>query len=248
MTNFILVPGMWLGGWAWDAVATPLRRAGHHVTAVTLGGLAERAAEAVEATLDSHIADVVEAARKSGEHHDRGEHGDLTLVAHSYGCVPVRGAVEHLEGRVKRVIYVDSGPLPDGAAQADFGGPQARAETERSLIDGYLIPPPTFDPADDPVLCAGLDGMAAWIRDRATPHPWATAAAHLRLRSTDQPPTDLVCNTFPEPMVREMIEAGHPFFAGLDHRDYRIHELPTGHWPMFSRPRELAALLADIAA
>jgi hypothetical protein len=55
-----------------------------------------------------------------------------------------------------------------------------------------------------------------------------------------------VCNTFPVPVVREMIDAGHPFFAGLDRRDYRVHELPSGHWPMFSRPRELAAMLADI--
>src|SRR4051812_33582140 len=131
MTNFILVPGMWLGAWAWDAVAEPLRAAGHDVTAVTLGGLAERADEAGSAggvTLESHIDDVVAAA---------GDRAAVTLVAHSYGCFPVRGAVERLGDRVTRVVYVDSGPVPDGTAQADFSAP------DPSRSD---VPPPSFDP------------------------------------------------------------------------------------------------------
>jgi pimeloyl-ACP methyl ester carboxylesterase len=30
-------------------------------------------------------------------------------------------------------------------------------------------------------------------------------------------------------------------------RPLRLAELPTGHWPMFSRPQDLAALLGDLA-
>ena len=238
MTNFILVPGMWLGGWAWDAVAAPLRSAGHDVTAVTLGGLAERAAEAPAATMDSHVADIVAAA---------GDRDDLTLVGHSYGGFLVRAAVERLGSRVTRVVYVDSGPVPDGSAQADFNGPQARAKTEASLLTGpdgaLLVPPPSFEPADDPVLHAGLGELAAWIRERATPHPWSTVAAPVRVSRPEQPPTDLVVSTFDGDTVRSMIADGHPFFAGLDRRAYRVLELPTGHWPLFSRPADLAALL-----
>ncbi|MEU7867622.1 alpha/beta hydrolase [Dactylosporangium sp. NPDC049140] len=224
MTNFVLVPGMWLGAWAWDEVAEPLRAAGHRVAAVTLGGLAERAGE--DATLESHIDDVVAAA---------GDAPEVVLVAHSYGCFPVRGAVERLGDRVRRVVYVDSGPVPDGTAQADFGGGKPpRAD----------VPPPSFDPADDPALFAGLEGRSEWIHEQSTPHPQATVAAKLRLARPEQPPTDLVISTFTRENVEQMIAAGHPFFAGLDRRDYRVLELPTGHWPMFSRPAELAALLA----
>ena len=41
MTNapIILVPGFWLGAWAWDEVADELRTGGHDVTALTLPGL-----------------------------------------------------------------------------------------------------------------------------------------------------------------------------------------------------------------
>ena len=37
--HFVLVPGHWLGGWAWDGVSVGLRAARHQVTAVTLPGL-----------------------------------------------------------------------------------------------------------------------------------------------------------------------------------------------------------------
>ncbi|MGI5238129.1 alpha/beta fold hydrolase [Dactylosporangium sp. CA-139066] len=232
MTNFILVPGMWLGAWAWDAVAQVLRRDGHTVRAVTLGGVAERAAEAAAATLESHIADIVAAMNDLDDLDDL---GDVVLVGHSYGGLPVRGAVERLDGRVRRAVYVDSGPVPDGVAQADFTpGPPGTGD----------VPPPSFDPADDPALFAGLEGRSAWIRERATAHPIGSVVQPLRLRSTGQPPTDLICSTLAKADVEGMIAAGHPFFAGLDRRDYRVLELPTGHWPMFSRPADLAALLA----
>jgi pimeloyl-ACP methyl ester carboxylesterase len=224
MTNFILVPGMWLGGWAWDAVAARLREAGHDVTALNLD-LTEGA------TLDTHIEQVTSAVV---------DVSDVVLVGHSYGGLPVRGAADRLPGRVARVIYVDSGPVPDGLSQADMGGPPT--------VDGAFIPPPSFDPADDPVQFAGLDGLTDRIRARAVPHPVSSAVSPLKLGSTSQPPTDLVCTTFSAAAVRQMIEEGHPFFSGVDRRDYRVHELPTGHWAMFSRPDDLATLLDSLVS
>ena len=224
MTNFILVPGMWLGGWAWDAVAAPLRAAGHDVTALTLDLSAGT-------TLDTHIEQVTSAVADAE---------DVVLVGHSYGGLPVRGAADRVPQRVARVIYVDSGPLPDGVSQADVSPP--------GTVDDGLIPPPSFDPVDDPVQFAGLDGMTAWIRARAVPHPVASAESPLKLHSADQPPTDLVCTTFAAQVVHRMIDEGHPFFSGLDRRDYHVHELPTGHWAMFSRPDDLAAMLHDLVA
>ena len=35
-TPIVLVPGFWLGAWAWDEVAAALRADGHEVTALTL--------------------------------------------------------------------------------------------------------------------------------------------------------------------------------------------------------------------
>jgi hypothetical protein len=35
----VLVPGFWLGAWAWDEVTGAVRADGHDVTALTLPGL-----------------------------------------------------------------------------------------------------------------------------------------------------------------------------------------------------------------
>jgi hypothetical protein len=47
--------------------------------------------------------------------------------------------------------------------------------------------------------------------------------------------------------VRQLVAAGHPFFVELADLDVTIVDLPTGHWPMWSRPADLAAAL-DAAA
>ena len=53
--TIVLVPGFWLGGWAWAEVTPRLRAAGHDVYPVTLTGLAERAAEAdPRVNVDTH--------------------------------------------------------------------------------------------------------------------------------------------------------------------------------------------------
>ena len=43
-----------------------------------------------------------------------------------------------------------------------------------------------------------------------------------------------------------MIDSGHPWFAALAGPSWSFLELPTGHWPMFSVPDELASLLAGL--
>ncbi|HEY4464953.1 MAG TPA: alpha/beta fold hydrolase, partial [Streptosporangiaceae bacterium] len=56
--TFVLVPGFWIGGWAWDEVAEPLRKAGHRVEAVTLPGLEASDAARAGIRLADHVAAV----------------------------------------------------------------------------------------------------------------------------------------------------------------------------------------------
>lgn len=236
MTTYVLVPGMWLGGWAWRDVTARLRAQGHDVYPLTLTGLADRA-HLGGADLETHVSDIVELVRAY-------ELRDVVLVAHSYACVPVRAAADRIPELIARVIYVDSGPLPEGMSQADVNPPAA--------VEGELIPPPRWTPDETGGEAGDLYGgltpaHLAELRRRCTPHPLASAVAPLRVTKESQPPTDLVCCLMPVPMVEEMIAAGHPFFTGLDRTDYRVHGLPTGHWPMFSRPTDLADLLDDLA-
>jgi pimeloyl-ACP methyl ester carboxylesterase len=222
---------MWLGGWAWRDVARDLRDAGHDAYPVTLTGLADRAHLGGPGTdLSTHITDITALVSWY-------ELTDVVLVAHSYAGAPVTGAAERLGERVARVVYVDSGPPPDGAAQVDFN-PGAPAP----VLDCWRQPPPPFDPAQDPVLLAGLsDEHLARMRRLATGHPYASTTQPLRLSGDAPPPRTLITCTMPPDQVQELIAAGNPFFAGL--AGAPVLPLPTGHWPMFSEPARLAELL-----
>jgi pimeloyl-ACP methyl ester carboxylesterase len=244
---FVLVPGYWLGAWAWDEVAADLRAAGHEVHAVTPAGQAERAAETPPgADVEAQIADLLRLV----------EDRDLTgvvLVAHSGANMAVTGAADRVPERIARVVYVDSGPMPSGLAGIDFHDPASRAELEKAVAEhggGWSIPVPAFDPQEDPVNLAGLTGEAlAAMRERGTPQPFGTATQALtRPDPLPDTPRTLIATTIPLAAVRQMGESGHPVFSMMTGPGWTYHELPTGHWPMFSRPRELAALLAASAS
>lgn len=245
MATIVLVPGFWLGAWAWDEVAAGLRAAGHDVHPVTLTGLAERAAEATpKVNVDTHIADLVDLI-------EGGDLSEVVLVGHSGANMPVTGAADRLAARVRRVVYVDAGPLPSGMAQLDFSEPAeqqaVRAQVE-SAGDGWLIPVPPFDPAGDAAELAGLTAEhLAMMRERGTPQPFGTAAQPL-LRPESPPaiPASVIATTFSPEQALALAGTGIPVFAAMAAMD--LHHLPTGHWPMFSRPADLAALLDLIAA
>jgi pimeloyl-ACP methyl ester carboxylesterase len=246
MATFVLVPGFWLGGWAWRDVTRDLRAAGHEVHPVTLTGVAERAHLATpDVDLDTHITDIVNVIEYNDLH-------DVVLVAHSGASMPVTGAADRIPARVARIVYVDSGPMPDGMAGIDFNDPQTRTQIEKQVEsegDGWRIPVPAFDPAADPVNLAGLtDEQLARMRERGTPHPYGAARQPLR-RPEPLPtiPKSLIANTFSLEQVDALADSGNPVFALMAGPEWTRHALPTGHWPMFSRSAELATLLGEIA-
>ncbi len=222
---------MWLGAWAWHDVTAALRDAGHEVYPLSLTGLADRShllGPGVD--LDTHIADIVRLAEVE-------DLRDFVLVGHSYGGMPVSAAALRLRERLKAVVYVDSGPLPEGTTQLSISGDSA---------PGSDVPPPLWDPAADPVNQAGLDESAVErLRARSTPHPRASVAQPLGARATSADlPTALVACTFKPGQVRAMMAAGHPFFSGL--AEAQIVALDTGHWPMLSEPKALASILDEL--
>jgi pimeloyl-ACP methyl ester carboxylesterase len=236
MTTYLLVPGMWLGAWAWQDVTTALRSAGHDVHPLTLTGVADRShLLGPGSDLDTHIEDIVRLVEIE-------DLRDIVLVGHSYGGMPVSAAALALKDRIKAVVYVDSGPLPEGTTQLSISGDEPENQPK-----GDEVPPRDWDPQADPVLLAGLDDNALnLLRTRSTPHPTASVRQPLGPRATsDDLPTVLIACTFDMEQIRQMMAAGHPFFAGLS--EARIIPLPTGHWPMLSQPKALTEILVSLA-
>lgn len=235
MANYVLVPGFWLGAWVWEDVARELRQAGHEVRPVTLAGLAERAGElSAQVGVETHVADILAAMRGLEE---------VVLVGHSGAGLPVTAVADRHPERLSRVVYVDTAPLPSGLAVIDFNDPDTQKAWRAQAGDGFALDVPRFEQGDGQF--AGLtEEHVALIRAKATPQPWGAVTQSVR-RPEPLPatPKTMIASTMPLAAVRRMIDSGDPLFAPLAAPEWTFEELPTGHWPMLSRPAELAALL-----
>jgi pimeloyl-ACP methyl ester carboxylesterase len=243
VAHFVLVPGAWLGGWAWDEVASRLRARGHDVDALTLSGL-EGAEGAESVDLDQQVADIVEAIERSALR-------DVVLVGHSYGGWPVTGAADAIPERLSRVVYVDSGPARDGLSYLDTLPQELREVTERHAREeggGRLLPMPSWGELEqvNGASAEGIDEEArAAIHERSRPQPFLTHTQPISLTNPERTtlPHLLVSCSLPLDQVRAMIDSGHPWFAEMAGPQWSSRELLTSHWPMFSAPAGLADAL-----
>lgn len=244
MATFVLVPGAWLGAWAWQDTADALRERGHTALPLTLTGLAERAGEGgPRADLDAHIADITDFVEKN-------DLREVTLVAHSYAAAPVTGAAGRLGDRLERVVYVDSAPFAEGMRMLDLMPPEVADQLSRQVAahgDGCWLPMPPFEVLG---LSSSLDGLDEGRRDvlsaRATPQPFGTYTQRLAGPVEPGPGVDRVlvaCRDF-----QGLLDAGVPMLAFLNHAPWRRFDLSTGHWPMLSAPAELADVLHTVVS
>jgi pimeloyl-ACP methyl ester carboxylesterase len=228
----VLVPGFWLGAWAWDDLLEPLRAAGLDPRPLTLPGLEPDHPDRSAVTRADHV----DAVRRVVESVPPG----VVLVGHSGGATVVGEVVDAVPDRVRRAVYIDGGPLADGAVLApDLPG------------DVTEIPLPSWEELEaDGTSAAGLDdGVRAAVRERAVSHPARVATTPARARDPRRldVPVTVICTSLPSEVLRTMADAGPPLHTDLGVLDVTYVDLPTGHWPMFSRPRELADLIAQAA-
>jgi hypothetical protein len=135
----------------------------------------------------------------------------------------------------------------------DTSPAEQRERTERQVAergDGWRLPMPSWQELEQGgASLAGLgDTQRALLRSRAVPQPFGTYTQPLRLTNPARGavPKVLVSNSFPLEQVRQLIDSGHPWFRELAGPEWRLEELPTGHWPMFSVPDDLARLLGEL--
>jgi pimeloyl-ACP methyl ester carboxylesterase len=245
MTTYVLVPGFWLGGWAWHDVTRRLRAAGHEVYPVTLTGMGERVHLARPDTdLETHLTDVLNLLAYE-------DLRDVVLVGHSYAGMVITGVADRAPDRIARLVYVDTGPLPDGMAMQDFTPSQEQAANDARVArdgDGWRLPLPDWADLGEPNLAGLGPRERELMAGRAVPQPAATFRQPLRLTdpaALDKLPKTAVLCTFTVDVLRQLA-AQNPVFAAMFGEGWQHVELPTGHWPMFSEPARLASTLLAV--
>lgn len=225
----VLIPGHWLGAWAWDQIVEHLETDHIRAVAMTLPGLDGDDADRAVKTIDDQAAAIRDVIAEQGDQ-------PVVLVAHSGANAPVSLVLDRHPELVARVVWVDSGPVADGTAFA----PEFPAELED-------LPLPSFDDLGQQ---ASLEGLSAEtlerFRRKAVPEPAPVLRQSVELtnESRRRVPTTLVCCSISGEQVMELVEAGHPMFAEVAKLErVDVVDLPTGHWSMWSRPRDLADVI-----
>ena len=221
--DILLIAGLWLDGSAWDEVVPALEAQGHRPVALRLPGQGDGR---TAATLDDQVAAVLAAVDRA----DR-----PMVVGHSAASTLAWIAADARPEKVTRVAMIGGFPNVDGTPYADFF----------ELTDG-VMPFPGWGPFEGPD-SADLDEEARRrIAARTIPVPEGVAKGVVRL--TDERrfdvPVVLVCPEFTPDQARAWIAAGDvPELARAKHVEFV--DIDSGHWPMFTRPVELARLLGS---
>jgi pimeloyl-ACP methyl ester carboxylesterase len=223
----VLVPGFWLGAWAWDDVVEALRADGHDVTALTLPGLESADADRSNITLSDHVDAIVEAAEAKGT--------PVVLAVHSGSGAAGYAVTDRIPERIAAMVYVDSGP-----ATAALGPDTEGADMPMSWEE--------IESGEN------LDGLSEeqreTFRQRAVPQPAGVLREEPQLTNEARldVPTTAIATGYTSDQYKDAIAEGQTWLGGFaDLRDVTWVDLPTSHWPMWSRPKELAEIIGDVA-
>src|ERR671913_775852 len=225
--DVILIPGFWLDASSWQEVTPILEAAGHAVHPLTLPGLESVDADRSGIGLRDHIAAVVAVVDSLP--------GRPVLVGHSGGGAIAHGVADARPDRIARIVYVDAGPLAEGDSIND-----------ELPIEGDEIPLPAWELFTDEDLVDLDDSLRSEFRARAIPEPARVATDEMVLSDPRryQVPITIIACEFPSALLKEWIAGESPYtreLAKVEQVDYV--DLPTGHWPQFTKPVQLGQAL-----
>lgn len=224
--EILLIAGLWLDGSAWDEVVHELDALGYRAVPITLPGQGDGFAAA---TLDDQVAAMLAAVDSASER--------LMVVGHSAACTLAWLAADARPEKVAKVVLIGGFPSADGEPYADVFEP----------VNG-VMPFPGWDPFEGPD-AADLDEEARRnFASAAIPVPEGVTKGVVRLVNERRFDVSvvLVCPEFTLAQAQEWIDAGDvPELAKATHLDFV--DIDSGHWPMFTKPVDLANILAEAA-
>ncbi len=232
MTRFVLVPGAWLGAWAWKEVTPVLEEEGHSAYPVTLTGMGERVHLATkDGGMETAIQDVLNVVKYN-------ELDDFILVGHSFAGKVAAAVADRAHERVRKVVYLDAF-RPERVRE-----PQGGFDPTKEF--GPLRPGEFGIPLTEEIVEHIGRDVRGQDRQRmmalATPWPVRLAMDPITLSKNYDAMHEayVFCSLTGDP-VEEIVAGKWGALVG----PHKI--LETGHWPMITRPKELAQDLIALA-
>jgi pimeloyl-ACP methyl ester carboxylesterase len=230
--TFVLVPGAWLGAWAWKRVVPLLESGGSAVYPITLTGMGDRVHLATpQVGMETAIQDVINAMTYE-------DLEDVVLVGHSFAGKVAAAVADRVPERVKLVFYLDA--FRPKKVRTPQGGFDVASEFGPLPKGSYAIPI-----TDKIIENIGKDVKGTdreWLLSKATPWPMklATDPITLSVKFDSVKSAYVFCTLSGDP-VDEIL-------AGKWGKLEGSHKLiEAGHWPMITKPAETAKALLELS-
>jgi pimeloyl-ACP methyl ester carboxylesterase len=232
MAKFVLVPGAWLGAWAWEKVTPLLEGKGHEVYPVTLTGMGDRSHLAsFDLSMETAVQDVLNVIKYNGI-------DDLVLVGHSFAGKVAAAVADRAHDKVRKIVYVDA--FRPEIVREPQGGFDPTREFGPALqgVNGVPLTEEIIDRIGKDV----VGQNRKWMMSMATPWPIRLAKDPITLSENYDrtKETYVFCSQSGDP-VDEIIAGKWGKLNG----PYKV--IDAGHWPMITKPQELAEDMISLA-
>ena len=240
MATFVLVHGAWHTGDLLEAVARPVRVAGHDVYTPTLAGNHPEDAKTIGLTgAIQSLVDYLAAHALA----------DVVLVGHSYGGMVITGAADRVPERVRRLVYCNAFVPNDGECLNDMVPPHYVALFDAIHADSpdgrVMLPYPIWREA---FVNDGDSMTAEHAYGRLVPQPYATFTEAIALSA------NTAAWTIPKSYIDATEDTALPQSLGWHPRLseklglFRLHRIPGGHELCFTAPDRFAAAIVAAGA
>jgi len=237
LSQFLLVHGAFHGAWCWGKTVAELEKRGHRAKAIDLPGQGEDQTPLKEVTLNTMVDRII--AEMAGLA------GQVVLVGHSLGGIPISVTGEKAPDRVQALVYLSAFLPRDGEALLDIENRNPKPVVPVSMIfdaervSGTIMPDKVREIFYHD--CSDEDVADASARLR----PQALAALMTKVHLTPErfgriPRVYIECTddrALSIDMQRDMIAKSPP----VD-----VPSLPASHSPFLSMPDKLAEAMSDL--
>ncbi|WP_226645741.1 alpha/beta hydrolase [Microbulbifer variabilis] len=236
MNTYLLVHGLFLGGWCWAPVAKLLIAGGHRVFTPTQTGLGERHhLLSPSIGMDTFIQDLVNVIEFE-------ELEQVILVGHSFGGMAAAGTADTLPERIRHLVYLDGAIPKPGHAFIEQLPENIREKrlAEAKEICGTRC----FLPMDPAQLGIRDQEILNWLRRHMTPHPVKTYLDPIQMKlPPEQGPacTYIRCT---KPHYSPSNKSGE---RAKKNPGWHYREIDVSHGCIFLTPHKIARLLEDIS-
>jgi pimeloyl-ACP methyl ester carboxylesterase len=230
MVTFGLVHGAWHGAWCWDLLATELEQLGHRAVTVDLP------CEDWDAGLEDNAAVVVAALEDVA--------GDVVLVGHSLGGITI--PVVTPRRPVAQLVFLCA-LVPEPGRSLDQTIRAGRPRASRGWTGPNIVHPDGSVSWESEAAVAAFyhdcpHEVAYWAASKLRRQVWTTTRQPCPLERWPDVPSSYILCTEDKPIAPDWARQVARERLGVE-----AVELPGGHSPMLSRPRQLAEVLHHLA-